>query len=364
MRIGIEAERANNPVKTGVEHYAQQLILHLANLDKENNYILYLRSKPESWFFTLPKNFKVKVMPFPLFWTQIRLSWEMFRHPVDVLFVPASALPLVHPKNSVVTIHDLAWKYFPQAFTGFMKTYLEWSAGFAVRKAKKIIVPSEATKNDLIKDYDIPDETIAVINHGYEPSALDSDKVSPDLAEQLPEKFILFVSTLQPRKNLVRLIDAFRKLKTEHPEISHKLVVMGRAGWKHETILEAIERNKDIIVYLGHRTNSDKWLAYKRASALVMPSLYEGFGMWILEAFDAGVPLITSNISSMPEIAGDAAIYCSTTDIADIEKSILKVLTDPALAKALSEKGKARLTQFSWQKSAEQTLALFKSLNT
>ncbi len=99
MIIGIESERANHPQKTGVEHYAKQLILHLAEIDRQNRYILYLRTKPESWFFSLPKNFTVKVLPFPIFWTQIRISWEMFIHPVDVLFIPASALPIIHPKK-------------------------------------------------------------------------------------------------------------------------------------------------------------------------------------------------------------------------------------------------------------------------
>ncbi len=364
MTIGIEAERANNPIKTGVEHYAQQLILHLAQIDRQNNYILYLRSKPEHWFFTLPKNFKVKVMPFPLFWTQARISLEMLFHPVDVLFIPASALPLIHPKNSVVTIHDLAWKYFPEAFTGFMRNYLEWSAGFAVRRAKKIIAPSFATRNDVVKAYGAPPDKIAVIPHGYEPNQTQAEKVSPDLAKQLPEKFILFVSTLQPRKNLEKLIDAFRKLRQQHPEIAHKLVVAGKPGWKFAGILKKIDENKDIVVYLGHVDNQDKWALYRKASALVMPSLYEGFGLWILEAFDAGVPVVTSNISSMPEVAGDAAVYCDPNSEADIEQAMVKVLTDSGLIESLRQKGQERLARFGWKKCAEQTLELFNSLNS
>jgi hypothetical protein len=114
MTIGIEAERANNPQKTGVEHYAKQLILHLAQIDAQNHYRLYLRSQPESWLLELPKNFSVKVMPFPIFWTQLRISWEMLVHPVDVLLIPASALPLIHPKKSVVTIHDLGSSSSPR----------------------------------------------------------------------------------------------------------------------------------------------------------------------------------------------------------------------------------------------------------
>src|SRR3989344_5462823 len=143
MLIGIEAERANNPVKTGVEHYAKQLILNLAAIDKANAYVLYLRTQPQEWLKGLPQNFKIKVMPFPLFWTQIRISLEMLFNPVDVLMIPASALPLIHPKRSVVAIHDLAWKFYPASFTWFMRNFLEWSAGFAVRKAGKIIAISQ-----------------------------------------------------------------------------------------------------------------------------------------------------------------------------------------------------------------------------
>src|SRR5689334_7499897 len=149
MIIAIEAERANNPVKTGVEHYAQQLIEHLAKIDRQNSYILYLRTKPQAWLTQLPNNFKIKVIPFPIFWTQLRVSLELFLHPVDVLFIPASALPIFHPKKSVVTIHDVAWKYFPESFTWFMRNFLELSTRFAVNKASNIIAVSESTKQDL-----------------------------------------------------------------------------------------------------------------------------------------------------------------------------------------------------------------------
>ena len=108
-----------------MEHYAKQLILHLAEIDHTNHYILYLRTEPESWFLNLPENFKVKVIPFPVFWTQLRISWEMLFHPVDVLFIPASALPVIHPKKSVVTIHDVGWLFFREAFTWFNRNFLD-----------------------------------------------------------------------------------------------------------------------------------------------------------------------------------------------------------------------------------------------
>src|SRR3989344_272946 len=167
MLIGIEAERANNPQKTGVEHYAKQLILHLAEIDKENQYTLYLRTKPEAWFLKLPKNFKVKVMPFPIFWTQLRISLEMLLHPVDVLLIPASALPLIHPKKSVVTIHDIAREFFPQGFTWFMRNYLRWSTGHAVKRASRLIAVSEYTKKDVLSHYSISTEKVKVVHMGY-----------------------------------------------------------------------------------------------------------------------------------------------------------------------------------------------------
>ena len=123
--------------KTGVEHYAKQLILHLAKIDKENQYVLYLRTSPEDWFLRLPENFKIKVMPFPIFWTQIRISLEMLLHPVDVLIIPASALPVIHPKKSVVTIHDLPGDIYPADFTWFNRNFLEWSTKFAVKEGKQ-----------------------------------------------------------------------------------------------------------------------------------------------------------------------------------------------------------------------------------
>ncbi|MBI5530876.1 MAG: glycosyltransferase family 4 protein [Candidatus Doudnabacteria bacterium] len=360
MTIGIEAERANNPFKTGVEHYAKQLILHLAELDKENNYILYLRTRPETWFFELPKNFTVKVLPFPLFWTQLRLSWEMFWHPVDVLFIPASAMPLIHPKNSITTIHDLAWKFYPESFTWFNRNFLEFSTRFAVKTAKNIIAVSQSTKNDLVKFYKIPPEKITVVLHGYEESKHHEVFSGEGEIKNLPEKYVLFLSTLQPRKNLEGLIDAFALLKQEHPELPHKLVVVGRPGWKFESILDKINRHKDFVVYLNYLSDSDRLEVLAKAEILVQPSFYEGFGMQILEAFSLRVPVATSNVSSMPEVAAEAAMYFDPHNPKDIKNSLKMMLMDKSLRDSLIAKGSERLKGFSWRKCAQETLAVLK----
>ena len=201
----------------------------------------------------LPANFKIKVMPFPLFWTQLRISWEMLFNPVDTLFIPASALPIIYPKKSVVVIHDIAWRYFPESFTWFMRKYLHWSTRFAVRHAKRIIAVSESTKKDVVKFYNADASKVVVIHHGYEsPSPLPSPLEGEGGVRGLPNKYILFLSTLQPRKNLEGLIDAFRLLKNEHPELEQKLIVVGKPGWKYDAIIRKIEENKDLILYLNH----------------------------------------------------------------------------------------------------------------
>ncbi len=364
MRIGIEAERANNPQKTGVEHYAKQLILHLAEIDRENQYVLYLRTKPEAWLLNLPENFKVKVMPFPVFWTQLRISWEMLFHPVDALMIPASALPIVHPKKSVVTIHDIGWRYFPQSFTWFMRNFLEWSTAFAVKRASKIIAVSESTKRDIIKFYGVSAEKIVVVHHGYEQSTPNSTEFLISESEILfPKAYILFLSTLQPRKNLEGLIDAFRLLKKEFPDLPYKLVVVGRAGWKYEKILKKLEANQDIVVYLNYLNDEARKAALRGAELLVQPAFYEGFGMQALDALAAGIPLACSKVSSLPEVAGDAAVYFDPHNPTDIKNAIKSVLFDKSLAENLVARGFERVKLFGWEKCARETLKILTNGN-
>ena len=360
MLIGIEAERANLPAKTGVEHYAKELILHFAKIDTKNEYILYLRTEPQEWFKALPKNFKVKVIYFPIFWTQIRLSLEMLFSPPDVLFVPASTLPLIHPA-SVYTEHDVAWIYYPEVFTWYMRQFHRVFSWLARSGSTKIIAISETTKKDLVDHYNVDPAKIAVVPHGYTKSSTgraDALAASPELRAKLPEKYLLFLSTIQPRKNLELLIEAFRELKTEYPELPHKLVVVGKPGWKFQEILIKIADNEDIVSYLGHIGDEDRWPVYAAADLYINPSLYEGFGMPLLEAFECGCPVAVSNNSSLPEVGGDAAVYFDPKSKQDIKQAMLKVLTDSELREKMIIKGKEQLAKFSWEKCASQTLAV------
>lgn len=350
MKIGIEAERANHPNPTGVEHYAKQMILNLAKLDSQNSYILYLQTEPQDWIRKLPPNFSYKIISFPVFWTQLRISWEMIWHRPDALFIMASALPIIHPKRSVVTIHDLAWEFYPETFGKFMYYYLKFSTWFACKFASNIIAVSEQTKKDILRKYKISPEKVKVVYHGFD---MDTEMDFPEeAAPGLPEKFILYLGTLQPRKNILGLIESYLKIKNRIP---HKLVLVGGKGWLYDQILDTISKNPEII-YLGYVKNRLEVL--QRASLLVQPAFYEGFGMQILDAFAMGVPVACSKTSSLPEVAGEAAEYFDPNSSEEIAEAILNVVENPVRGKQLVELGRQRLGQFSWQKCARQTLSI------
>lgn len=361
MLIGIEAERANLREATGVEHYAQQLILNLAKIDHENQYVLYLRGQPEQWLKDLPSNFRLKVIPFPVFWTQIRISLEMLFNPVDCLFIMASALPIIHPRNSVVTIHDIAWEYYPETFSAFMLRYLKFSTWYAVKFARRVIAVSQQTKNDLIKKYKLPADKISVVYHGFDMST--EMRHSPDDEKKkiagLPGKYILYISTLQPRKNVIGLIDAFIAMKKEK-NVPHSLVLVGGKGWLYDKIMEKISGHPEII-YCGY--GHDRFAYLEKADLLVQPSFYEGFGMSVLDAFAMRVPVACSDVSSLPEVAGDAAEYFDPHSIDSMKEAMYKVISDRELRQKLIEKGAARVKQFTWSECAQQTLKILTNAN-
>jgi glycosyltransferase involved in cell wall biosynthesis len=356
MKIGIEAERANIDNPTGVEHYAQQILLGLASSDLENSYVLYLRMAPKAWMRSLPKNFAIKVIPFPIFWTQLRISWEVFWNPVDTLFIMASALPLLHPKKSIVTIHDIAWKFYPETFSWPMRNYLRFSTWFAVKQAHTIIAVSEQTKKDLIKFYKLSPEKVTVIYHGFDQQSeveVHSDQEEMQKLKDLPEKFILYLGTLQPRKNIIGLIEAYQLLQKEHKTYNYKLVIAGGKGWLYEEIMQKINSD-DSIKYFGYVQN--RFALISRAGLLVQPAFYEGFGLQILDAFSAKVPVACSNVSSLPEVAGDAAAYFDPRKPEDIAAAIEKVISSPDYAAELVGQGTTRLQKFTWKKTVEETL--------
>ncbi len=366
MKIGFEAERANVANPTGVERYALEVILNLAKIDQKNEYVLYFRTEPRKEFKNLPKNFQLRVIPFPKFWTQTRLTWELFWHPVDVFFMPIQALPFIHPKNSVITVHDIAYEFFPKAFSGFMGFYLKLTTRWGVRRAKKIVTVSETTKNDVVRVYHTDPKKIKAIHLGLNPyiASTNYEQTQSVLDKYLLtyKKYILFVGTLQPRKNIINLIDAYLKIRHEN-RIEEKLVIAGGRGWLWEPIVEKINANKDNgVTYLEYVPQDDLPKLYSGATLLALPSIYEGFGLPPLEAMACATPVVVSNISSLPEVVGDAGVLVDPNSVNSIAGGLLKVLANRHLQADMATKGLARAKQFNWETTAREILTLFESI--
>jgi len=355
MVIAVAAEHANSPQPTGVEHYSKQLILALSRIDGVNEYILYVRTPPQLWFWELPKNFTVKYLPSPIAWTQLRLSLAMLTDKPDALLVPSFSMPLLHPRNTIVAIHDLAWLMFPETETTTQRWSLAFTHLFAKLFAHRLIAVSNATKKDLVGRLHVPESSVEVIHHGFTHS--DEEGKADDDHDLLARPLIVCLGTLQPRKNLCRLIEAFARMK-EQTGVPHLLVIAGSKGWMCDEILTLANKTKD-VVYLGYV--KDRLSLLRKASLLVQPSLYEGFGLSILDAFAEHVPVACANSSSLPEVAGDAAEFFDPYSVPSMVAAMTNVLNSRTHADDLARRGWDRLQNFTWEACAQRTLSLIAS---
>jgi len=366
MLIGIDASRATRAERTGTENYSLFLIRALLQLDQQSHYRLYFNGAPAPDLLPTTPNVQMQVMPFPRLWTHLRLSWEMATRAPEVLFVPAHVLPIVHPRRSVVTVHDLGYLYYPQAHTRWARTYLQWSTAWNVRAAAHVIADSQATRRDLITHCRVPADKITVIYPGFDPSfAPVRDQEQVAAARQrygIPPDYVIFVGTLHPRKNLTALLEALAALAREGRE-TH-LVVVGKKGWLYEPLFARVQQlGLEAQVHLaGYVPQGDLPPLLSGAQAFVLPSLYEGFGFPVLEAMACGVPVICSNVSSLPEVAGDAALLVDPHDPAALATALRRVLDDRELRRDLIERGRRQVARFSWQACAQGTLAVLQAV--
>ncbi|MBI3384794.1 glycosyltransferase family 4 protein, partial [Candidatus Gottesmanbacteria bacterium] len=299
MNISIDASRAFVSERTGTENYSYQLIRAIAKIDQKNRYTLFTRchlNMPElRWH--LNKNFVVKPITTPRLWTQIGLAKEVFFHPPDVLFIPSHTIPMIHliSLKTVVTIHDLGYEYLPQYHQFPQKLYLNKSTEFAVKQATHLIAVSKATKKDLINKLNCPAEKITVIYEGFdktkfkpvirhsgnersEDSRIKKNGFWTSQNDKSTNRYILFVGTIQPRKNIVRLIEAFAKVIVDTNNL--QLVIAGNKGWLYDEILKTPEKLgiADRVKFLGYTSDDDLASLYSSALCLCLPSLFEGFG--------------------------------------------------------------------------------------
>jgi len=360
MLIGIDASRAARPDRTGVEEYTYQLVREIAGLDKINKYRLYTdRDLPESLEKILPSNFEVRVLPFFRLWTQIRLAWELFFHPPDILWVPASAMPWLHPSRTIVTIHGLEFEYFPRAYSLWSRWYLRFSTKMAVRKAWRVVSVSANTKQDLVKKYQADPRKIVVIPNGY--TRLDKEKISLRPLEKYnlkPENYFIYYGRLEKRKNLARLIKAFNIFR-DRCQSDYKLVLAGKPGYGYDE-LKSIRDNspfgKDIL-FTGYLSRQDLVSLLAKARALIYPSLYEGFGLPVLEALSLDVDVACSKTSSLPEVGGEAVVYFDPCKTEDMSKSLLSFSENKY--KVSSDIVWRHLAKFSWRKNAQKLVNIW-----
>ncbi len=357
MLIGIDASRVGKLYKTGTETYTIELIKALSLIDKKNEYILYTPLRIEEKLPNLGKNFRFKILPFGRFWTQIRLSYEMLSNKPDILFIPAHTLPLFFPKKSVVTIHDLGFKHFPELYSKNELLYQNWALRHSIKRAKHLITPSDFTKIDIIEHLDISASKISVIYEGYDANTF--HPISP-LKKKTPP-YLLFIGRLEEKKNVLGMIRSYGILRKEK-NIKHKFILAGRPGFGYEKILAEIEKLPDAIrrdIELPGYVSQEKYVELlKNADILFFCTFFEGFGLPPLEAMASGVPVVASNRTSIPEIAGTAAMLVNPDKPFEMAAALSKVINNEGLRKVLISKGFARATLFSWKKCAEETLEL------
>jgi glycosyltransferase involved in cell wall biosynthesis len=352
--IGIDASRAISKVPTGTEAYSYHLIRALLpELSEHYQTKLYLREALQKDTFP---NAEHRIIPFPRLWTHIRLSWEMWQQPPDLLFVPAHVLPLVRPQRTLVTIHDLGFQLFPEAHPPQQRRYLEWSTRWNARVATHIIADSKATRDAIICAYQVPKAKITVVYPGYDSTlAPVTNKQTLErvrIRYSIPGDYILAIGRIQPRKNLARLIRAFGNILSYHPHLT--LVLAGPVGWLADPIIQhvhnlGLERR---VLFPGYITAQDKAALISGAKIFAYPSLYEGFGFPALEAQACGVPLLASNTSSLPEVVGDGGLLIDPLDENAITQGLKLLLENNDRQQHLITHGKENLKRFSWDITA------------
>ncbi len=365
MLIGIDASRAVSSKWGGPENYSYYLIRALEKVDQRNNYRLYVNSEPPRTL-CVGDNFEVRQLKWARFYTQGGLAWECLMRQPDLLFVPAHTIPVLRRPSlkTVVTIHDLAAQYLEQYYTFPGRLYLNKATEYCARNASHIIAVSHSTKRDLVSQFGISEERVTVIYEGY-----DRDVFKPQPENKVAElagkygfsrNYILSVGTVQPRKNYKRLIEAFSAISSQYKDMD--LVIVGKKGWLCEDIYE-LPRQLGIgqrVNFLGHVPDSDLPVLYSGAVVFVFPSLYEGFGLAPLEAMACATPVVLSEVSSLPEVGGDAAVYVEPTSVSAIEEGIRTVLAASAEEREhLVKTSLRRASKFSWERAAKETIDVF-----
>lgn len=373
MHIGINYTAALRQ-RAGIGRYTSGLINALTQLDAANQYtLLVTRDSPRSHFPKLPDNFRIKILPISerlltILWHRLNLPMtiDTWAGPFDLFHSPDFVLPPLKNTPSLLTVHDLSFMQHPHGAVPKLRRWLESVVPRSANKASHILADSHSTKHDLETILDVPSAKISVVGAGVEPrfQPIADEAVLNRVRRKynLPDQYILGLGTLEPRKNFVGLIQAFNQLQTNCPELH--LVIAGGKGWLYEDIFATAANSPvaDRIHMLGYVADEDLPALYSMANIFAYPSHYEGFGIPVLEAMACGTPVITADNSSLPEVAGDAALMTPSDDIDALAQGIYQIHTSDSLHKKCVKRGFAHAKTFTWEAAAKKLLTVYENI--
>jgi glycosyltransferase involved in cell wall biosynthesis len=367
MRVAIDARKLHD---FGIGTYIRNLLRHLARIDHDTEYVLLCGDADLGVAAQLGPNFRAVLEPSPNYSIreQIHVPWVLRRERPDLYHAPHYVLPAAIHCSSVVTIHDCIHLMFPQYLPNRMAyAYARAQMWTAAHRSDCVLTVSDASKRDILHLFNIPPEKIVVVYNAID-SHFSVTPPSDAVARvreryQLDHRFVLYVGNIKPHKNLVRLIEAFSELRTgELGDL--KLLIIGDEISKLPALRHAVHRHKlhKHVRFLGYLPDDQLAVLYRLAAVFVFPSLYEGFGLPPLEAMASGTPVVVSNVSSLPEVVGDAAVLVDPHDIDSIVDGLRSVLTNPARAEDMRRKGLERAGEFSWERSVARTLEVYRRI--
>jgi glycosyltransferase involved in cell wall biosynthesis len=348
-RIGVNALYLIPGGVGGTEIYLRELLAALASVDLSNDYFVFTNletgadlTPKQANFHWKPQAVHARFRPARILWEQIILPLEAARYRLDVLFNPGFTAPIFSAVPSVTVFHDLQHRRHPEFFRWFDLPFWRLLLWASARRSRTLIAVSEATRDDLVHFYPFASKRVRVISHGVDEAFFQLDRASV-------EAQVLCVSTLHPHKNIDRLIHAYTRCKR-----NYKLVLAGMRGFLADEVEKLITNDIRITGWIPRDELMD---LYARATAFIYPSTFEGFGMPVLEALAAGIPVACSDIPPLREVAGDVALFFDPLDENAIAGALDRITSDQALRKQLAEAGPKRARDFTWQRSAELTLA-------
>ncbi len=428
MKIGIDASRANRKHKSGVEWYSYYIIRELAKLDSKNEYILYTDVPLEEGLADLTcdcgageicskeadgivdkngiqkiksphNNFRAKVLNwnYNFLWTQGRLSLEMIIRRPDILFVPSHTLPIIHPRKSIVTIHDIGFvnntgfysvdrmgpegNFFRKFINSIVRIftlgkfganttdYLFWSTKFALKKARTILTVSNFTKKEILDFYGDKVKNVEVVYNGYNNNIYrkinDKEKIQEVLDKYgITGPYLFYVGRIDKKKNIPELVQAFAMMREQEKDIKHKLVLVGNASFGFDEVMQLSEdyRLEHELIVPGWVEEIDMPYLFNGADAFVFPSKYEGFGIPLLQSMACGIPVAASWAASIPEITKKAALLFNPNSVEDISQALIRIIKDDNLRSELKDLGAERIKEFSWSKTAGGILEILNKM--